>query len=159
MRKYTITAVVVMIITAVLFCLDSCESKGVELVLCYSENDKVIKNFEVEEGTKFSVEFIHSVNKSPIKEIYEIRDGTIYAHSTIYATFGAGVQTEVEEGQTLGYDDEGNMIVSGFDIEFPKLRFVVGSVYDHILEIGGESISLTELCGRHSKVYFEVRRK
>ena len=159
MRKYTITAVVVAIITAVLFCFDSCESKGVEIALCYSSNDEVIKIFEVEEGDKFSVEFIHSVNKSPIKEIYEIKDGTIYAHSTVYATFGAGVQTEVEEGQTLGYDDEGNMIVSGFDMEFPRLRFVVGSVYDHILEIGGESISLTELCGRHSKVYFEVRSK
>ena len=158
MRKYTIAAVVVIMITAVLFCFDSCEDKGVKLALCYYETNEVIKTFDVEEGTEFSVEFIHSVNKSPIKEIYVIKDDTIYADKTVYATFGAGVQTEIEEGQTLSYDDDGNMIVSGFDMEFPKLMFVVGSVYDHILEISGESISLTDLCGKGAKVYFEVRK-
>ena len=157
MRKYTIAAVVVIMITAVLFCFDSCEDKGVKLALCYYETGEVIEVFDACEGMEFSVEFIHSVNKSPIKEIYVIRNGSIYADKTVYATFGAGVQTEIEEGQTLEYDEDGNMIVSGFDMEFPKLMFVVGSVYDHILEISGESISLTDLCGKGAKVYFEVR--
>ncbi len=145
-------------ITAVLFCLNSCEDKGDVLALCRSETGEVIELFEVEEGTVFSVEFIHSVNKSPVKEIYVIKDSKIFADSTEYYAFGAGVQTELEEGQTLSYGEDGSMIVSGFDMEFPKLKFVVGSVYDHILEISGESISLTELCGKGEKVYFEIRK-
>lgn len=156
MKKLTVAAVV-LVITAVMFCLNSCKDDGVKLVLCYSENDEVIRTFDVSEGTEFSVEFIHSVNKSPVKDVFVIRDGKIYADRTIYATFGAGVQTEVEEGQTLGYDEEGNMIVSGFDMEFPRVNCIVGTVYDHVLEIGGESISLTELCGKNAHVYFELR--
>ena len=156
MKKLTVAAVV-LVITAVMLCLNSCKDDGVKLVLCYSENDEVIRTFDVSEETEFSVEFIHSVNKSPVKDVFVVRDGKIYADRTIYATFGAGVQTEVEEGQTLGYDEEGNMIVSGFDMEFPRVNCIVGTVYDHVLEIGGESISLTELCGKNAHVYFELR--
>lgn len=156
MKKLTVAAVV-LVITAVMLYLNSCKDDGVKLVLCYSENDEVIRTFDVSEGTEFSVEFIHSVNKSPVKDVFVVRDGKIYADRTIYATFGAGVQTEVEEGQTLGYDEEGNMIVSGFDMEFPRVNCIVGTVYDHVLEIGGESISLTELCGKNAHVYFELR--
>ena len=156
MRKITVTAVV-LVITAVMFCLNSCEDKGEKLVLCYSENDEVIKTFDVEDGDEFSVEFIHSVNKSPVKDVYVIRNGKIFVDRTIYSTFGAGVQTEIGEGQTLEYDEQGNMIVSGFNMEFPKVECIVGTVYDHVLEIGGESISLTELCGKNAFVYFELR--
>ncbi len=156
MKKLTVAAVV-LVIAAVMLCLNSCKDDGVKLVLCYSENDEVIRTFDVSEGAEFSVEFIHSVNKSPVKDVFVVRDGKIYADRTIYATFGAGVQTEVEEGQTLGYDEEGNMIVSGFNMEFPRVNCIVGTVYDHVLEIGGESISLTELCGKNAHVYFELR--
>lgn len=156
MRKITVTAVV-LVITAVLFCLNSCGDDGVKLVLCYSENDEVIKTFDVEEGDEFSVEFIHSVNKSPVKEVYVIRDGKIFADRLIYATFGAGMPTQPEEGQTLGYDDNGNMILSGINAEREVVYCVVGTVHDHILTIGGESISLTELCGKNAVVYFELR--
>ena len=43
-----------------------------------------------------------------------IRD-RIYVVRTIYNNFGAGVQTEIEEGQKLEYGENGEMIVSGFD--------------------------------------------
>ena len=157
MKKISVAAVIALVITAVMFCLDSCADKGEKLVLCYSKTDEVIKTFDVSEGDEFSVEFIHSVNKSPVKDVFVIRDGKIYADRTIYSSFGAGVQTEVGEGQTLGYDEHGNMIVSGFDMEFPRVECIVGTVHDHVLEIGGESISLTELCGKNAFVYFELR--
>ena len=73
---------------------------------------------------------------------------------TIYNNFGAGVQTEIEEGQKLEYGENGEMIVSGFDREMPWLSYIVGTVSDHILTIHGKEISLRELCDRNSKVEF-----
>ncbi len=144
-------------ITAVMFCFILCGNNQKKLALCYSDTDEVIKLFRVQEGTEFSVEFIHSVNKSPVKDVFVVRDGKIYADRTVYSAFGAGVQTEIEDGQTLEYDDEGNMIVSGFNTEFPRVKYIVGTVSDHILEISGESISLTNMCGKNARVYFELR--
>jgi hypothetical protein len=157
MKRISVAAVIALVITAVMFCLDSCYDRGVKLVIADQETERIYKEFPVEDGDEFSVEFIHSVNKSPVRDIFVIRDEKIYADRTVYSAFGAGVQTEIEEGQTLEYDEEGNMIVSGFDIEFPKVKYIVGTVSDHVLEIRGESISLTALCGRNAHVYFEIR--
>lgn len=157
MKKFYVAAVIGILITAVI-CVMSCgEKEGERLVVCDSETDKVIMEFPVSEGTEFSVEFIHSVNQSPVKDVFVVREGKIFVDRTVYSAFGAGVQTEIEEGQTLEYDEKGNMVVSGFNIEFPKVKYIVGTVSDHILEINGETISLRDKCGRNAHIYFELR--
>ena len=108
----------------------------------------------MEEGDEFSVSFIHSVNKSPLIDVYQIKGHTIYVVRTIYYGFGAGVQTELEDGQTLAYGEDGAMIISGFDREMPHLSYIVGTVSDHVLAIRGKEISLRDVCGRNSTVEF-----
>ena len=157
MKKYSIAAVIVLAITAVIFCVNSLMDGEPKIVLCYSDTDKIIRSFDGSEGAEFSVEFIHSVNKSPVKDVFKVADGKIVADRTIYSAFGAGVQTEIMEGQKLEFDDDGNMVVSGFGTVFPRVDYLVGTVSDHILEIQGESISLRDLCGRNAHVYFELR--
>ena len=85
-----------------------------------------------------------------------IENGEIRAYSTTYRSFGAGVQTALEGDQKMTYDDDGNMIITGFDITYDPLRYIVGTVSDHILTFGGEEISLRDTCGRNAKVVFEV---
>ncbi|MEA5082621.1 MAG: DUF1850 domain-containing protein [Lachnospiraceae bacterium] len=120
------------------------------------ENGKIYAKYEAYEGMTFSVSFIHSVNKSRVKETYEIKDGAIYLESCLYSAFGAGVATEVEEGQTLTYTEDGEMLLSGFNRRIDGLSYIVGTVSDHILEVEDEEISLRDLCGRNSTVRFEV---
>ncbi len=126
------------------------------LVLYNSDTGARYITEKAEDGLMFSVEFVHSVNQTPVKDAYIIRDGQIKAHSTTYRSFGAGVQTALGEGQTMTYDEDGNMIITGFDIAYDPLRYIVGTVSDHILEIGGEEISLRDMCGRNAKVVFEI---
>ena len=104
----------------------------------------------------FSVEFIHSVNQTPLRDTYIIENGEIRAHSTLYRSFGAGVQTALEGDQKMTYDEDGNMIITGFDITYDPLRYIVGTVSDHILTLGGEEISLRDMCGRNARVSFEI---
>lgn len=156
MKKF-ITAVIAFAVTAAVFCLFLSYEKKQILTIYNSETGDVYKTFEAYEGLEFSIEFIHSVNKSPVKDVFVIKDGKIVVDKTVYSAFGAGVQTEIEDGQTLEYDSEGNMVVSGFNIVFPQVKYIVGTVYDHVLHIEGESISLTELCGKNSHIIFELR--
>ena len=109
----------------------------------------------MEEGEEFSITFIHSVNKSPLTDCYQVKDKRIYVEKTIYYGFGAGVQTQLEGNEKLTYGEDGSMIVSGFDREVPDLIYFVGTVSDHTLVVrDGEPISLRALCGRSSKVRF-----
>ena len=106
-------------------------------------------------GDTFSVGFIHSVNKSPVTDYFEIREDGIYGVKTVYYGFGAGVPTELEEGQELSYGEDGSMIISGFELKMSSLIYRVGTVSDHILCLEeGTEISLRDLCGRNARVAF-----
>ncbi|MEG1682846.1 MAG: DUF1850 domain-containing protein [Oscillospiraceae bacterium] len=127
------------------------------LVLTDADTGSVYARYPMGEGDRFSVEFIHSVNQSPVRDIYEVRDGTdLYVVETDYFAFGAGVQTELNPGETLTYGEDGSMRVTGIDIALPRLAYMVGTVSDHTLRIGGQTISLRALCGRNSNVVFSV---
>ena len=132
---------------------------GDYLVLGNGDTNAEYARFRVKEGDEFSVTFIHSVNKYPLTDVYEIRDHKIYVIRTIYNNFGAGVQTEIEDGQTLTYDENGEMVGSGFNKEMPYLSDIVGTVSDHTLTLHGKEISLRDLCGRNSKVEFSCEHK
>lgn len=111
--------------------------------------------YPLAEGEWFSVGFIHSVNKSPVIDCYLIKNQHIFVEKTVYYGFGAGVQTEIEDGQTLTYGEDGSMIVTGFDRQMDNLTYFVGTVSDHTLTLNeGKEVSLRELCGRNARVRF-----
>ena len=153
-RKLIAAAVLIIFITAAAVSLSTLSADY--LVLYDSDTRKNHITVRAEEGMMFSVEFIHSVNQTPLRDTYIIENNEIRAYSTLYRSFGAGVQTALEGDQKMTYDDEGNMIITGFDITYDPLRYIVGTVSDHILTLDGEEISLRDTCGRNARVVFEI---
>ena len=154
-RKKLIAAAVIMIfITAAAFAINMLSKEY--LVLYDSDTGARYITEEAEDGLMFSVEFVHSVNQTPVRDTYIIENGEIRAYSTLYRSFGAGVQTALEGNQKMTYDEDGNMIITGFDITYDPLRYIVGTVSDHILTFEGEEISLRDMCGRNANVVFEI---
>lgn len=153
-KSFLAAAVLMLIITAaaVIFIFLSTDY----LVLYNADTGERYLTRKAEQSFEFSVEFIHSVNKTPVKDTYRIEDGKIRAHSTTYRSFGAGVQTQLEDGQKMTVDDDGNMVITGFDITYDPLRYIVSAAYDHVLFIDGKQISLRETCGANAKIVFEV---
>ncbi len=129
------------------------------LRLTNGETGQVYAEYEVADGDTFSITFIHSVNKSPVTEGYIIDGDEIYLESCLYSAFGAGVATEVEEGQSLSYTEDGQMLIAGFHRKMNHLSYIVGTVSDHVLQLGTEEISLRQLCGRNSTVQFSIQKK
>lgn len=127
-----------------------------KLVLKDPTDGTVYASYEMNVGDLFSIQFIHSVNKSSVTDWFEIRDDGIYGIKTVYYGFGAGVPTQLEEGQTLTYGDDGSMTISGFEMKMNHLIYRVGTVSDHILTLPDETqISLRDLCGRNARVEFQ----
>lgn len=153
----TVAAAVMIFITAAAF-LPGCSSGGTSLVLSDADSGQVYAAYPVEDGDTFSVEFVHSVNKSPVRDVYEIRAGEIWNTQCIYYGFGAGVEEELGEGETLSYGDNGEMIISNIEKKMDNMVTVVGTISDHTLRIGEETVSLRDLCGRSSKVLFSCRQ-
>lgn len=129
------------------------------LVLEDADSGEIYAALPVKEGEKFSVTFTHSVNKTDETELYEVRGGEIYLTGCVYYSFGAGVAEVLDENWSLEIGDGGEMIISEINMKMAPLRYVVGTVSDHVLSIGGRQISLRGLCGRSSSVIFTVRRR
>ena len=130
------------------------------LLLEDPRGEELYAAYDVAVGDSFSITFIHSVNQSPVIDVFEIREDGIYGVKTIYYGFGAGVPTELEEGQILEYGEDGSMIISGIDVKLDNLIYRVGTVSDHTLSVnGGEEISLRDLCGRNARVAFRFEQK
>ena len=106
------------------------------------------------EGDRFSIEFKHSVNLSPVIDIYEIQDGNIYVEETVYYHFGAGVQTQLNAGETLTYGEDGSMIVGNIHQNRNDVQYIVGTLYDHILTVNEQQVNLRQLCGKNAKIRF-----
>lgn len=98
---------------------------------------EVYARYPVREGDQFAVGFIHSVNLNPLVDVYQIEDNhTIYAEETIYYFFGAGVQSELNEGETMTFGEDGAIIVGNIHKSFDNINYSVGVVSDYTLMLG-----------------------
>lgn len=145
-----------MLAAVIIFCFSVSEKC---VLLTDGDTGKLLGAFPCEDHGEFSVSFIHSVNKTPVTDVYEVRGRDIFVVRTVYFSFGAGVQTELQDGQTLIYGEDGSMTVSGFEQRMDNLSYIVGTVSDHVLEIGGRTVSLRELCGKNTTVRFSIGRR
>jgi hypothetical protein len=116
----------------------------------------VYGRWAVKEGTEFFVEFIHSVNQSPVRDVYQVRARRIAPVAAVFSSFGAGMRADLEAGQTLSRDGEA-LRITGFTASYGELTYIVGTVSDHILGINNERISLRELCGKNAHITLRIR--
>ncbi len=121
-----------------------------------SENGKLYFSQEVNLGEEFYIKFIHSVNKSPVIDYYIIKKDGIYVEKTLYYDFGAGVQSQLLEGQKLEFTKDGGMLISNIDKKISDLAYVVAVVSDHELGIKNKIYSLSKLCKKRAYVEFKL---
>lgn len=147
------------IVTAALFLLAAgvfftvSLKNGDTLVIRDAESGRVYARYDCPDGTPFEVEFLHSVNKSPVIDVFEVSDGIIRVKEARYYTFGAGMPTEADQPTwKFSYADDGAIVVTGITYTYDRLNYIVGTVHDHYLTIHGERINLRELCGRNAKI-------
>lgn len=153
---------------------------GWYLIIRDVRSGEVYARYPIRETDQFAVGFIHSVNLNPLVDLYQIEDGhTIYAEETIYYFFGAGVQSELNEGETMTFGEDGAIIVGNIHKPFDKIDYSVGVWSDHTLMLGDihpvysqlkerigvftdeeaqigdvRVISLSTLCGREALISF-----
>ena len=146
-------AAVVVIIAATFLSFEPC------LVLKDSDTGKVFARLPVVDQGRFSIEFVHSVNQTPVTDVFMISNNEILPVETIFYGFGAGMQTEMDEGQHLIYNADGSMSITGFSQSLSQLNYIVGTVSDHILTINEKKMSLRDLCGKSAAIVITIEKR
>lgn len=96
---------------------------------------------------EFAIEFIHSVNQSPVRETFQIDDGKFRLQSVRLYSFSAGMQSDMDENQTMVWDGDA-MVISGFNASFKELNLIAGAVSNHVLFINNKTVNLQKLLGQ-----------
>ena len=159
-----VVLITVPVITTVALFFASCQScragqTGQVLEIKDAGSGKVYGRWPLEENGEFAVEFIHSVNQSPVREFFEAENGMIRLKAVRFYSFGAGMQSDLEGDLSMGRDGDA-MILSGYKNSFKELNYIVGTVSDHQLFIYGktnnetnsETVSLRQLCGKNAHI-------
>ena len=152
--KVLFTALV--IAGAVFFIIRPDAEKGRVLRIKDAESGRVYGKKTLGETREFAIEFIHSVHQSPVLETFRAENGMIRVVSVRFASFGAGMQSDLEEGQTLIRDGDA-MVITGYNASYKAINYIVGTVSDHILYVKDEAISLRELCGRNAHIEIQIK--
>ncbi|MDR2483875.1 MAG: DUF1850 domain-containing protein [Treponema sp.] len=150
---------VINIVLAALVITGAARLMGAALKLRITDADsgKPYGQWPVKEGDIFAVEFIHSVNNTPVRETFMLSGLEIRPIASRFSSFGAGIQTNLEEGQELARDGE-FLLITGFGASYKELNYIVGTVSDHLLYIHNEKISLRDRCGKNAHIRIRVKK-
>lgn len=130
------------------------------LVLYNLNSQAVAYAAPLAQGEEFSVSYTHSVNKSEVDEVYRLSGEDILLTRLIYGTFGAGMTTDytAEGGKSFYLNDEGRMVIEGYDIVTTNMVYNVAVIADHVLHIKGREIHLNTIAQPKQALRFELRR-
>lgn len=94
----------------------------------------------VEDGESVVLAYTHSVEKTPVRDVYVVEDDALRMVRTEFSSFGAGLPTDgvyrIEDGYAVDSDDR-----------FTVLTVAPSDVAGHELIVGGERYDLTVASG------------
>ena len=152
----------IVIVTMALLFLSSCNLNKVEnkkLILYNYNSGNEIASFPLKNDDYFYIKFTHSVNMSPVIDYYNFNDkNEIFVYKTIYYNYGAGVETELENDETISYGTDGSMIIENINMKIDPLVYYLSDIYDHKLSINdNDEISLWDVCGKNILINIVIK--
>jgi len=126
--------------------------------LIAEHNGNLLFAWTINEGERFEVEFIHSMNLSPIVDVFQWTDDGLMLQESRFQTLGGGTPTPADfPGSELIHTDSG-FILTGIDLPFGAFSILTQDVPNHRVTFDGREIFLLELVGPGESVTIDVRR-
>ncbi len=90
----------------------------------------------------FFLSFIHSVSKTKVKDVYEIRGRRIVQTEEFFKAHGAGLPSSPEEPGGLSWEKTRDWFVLHMERPIPKLVVRTDKIYENRLGLGSEILDL-----------------
>ncbi|MBH0156967.1 DUF1850 domain-containing protein [Fictibacillus sp. 5RED26] len=117
---------------------------------------KSLAFFDAKQGSEFSIEYIHSIHKTPVREIYQVHNEEILQTEMRFQEFGVGMPSGADEGEVFAQKGE-NYILSNMKRTFPSLDIRIGQIIaNHTLLLKGHEYPFSGLSEKGSWVSIKV---
>ncbi len=127
-------------------------------ILSVKDGEGNIKYWQfINEKDQFTISCIHSVEKTPVDEIYSIQNGDIVLKETVYSDFGAGLPYQATGTQKFSH--EGKVFrITGYNIEIPVLYIRVGRFAEHTFTFEDKEYKLTKWAKPGENLAFDIEK-
>lgn len=140
-----------LLITAIVYGWKSITGGYVWLVIEGEEKAMVLP---LKAGNEFTISYLHSVNRTPVKEIFICEkingQGKIILTATEFSNLGVGTVYQPGEGTICLKDNV--FYVSGLEREVKELNYIVWPANNFCLTVNGHHIYLLPLAGNNRQV-------
>ncbi|WP_049927995.1 DUF1850 domain-containing protein [Halopiger goleimassiliensis] len=123
--------------------------RGTTLVVADAETEERLLEIDVEQGQEVTLAYTHSVERTPVEDVYVVDGDELRADRSVFHSFGAGLPTDVER------TDEG-YVVEGSG-SYARLRVAPGEVAGHELVVGDERYDLVDVADGSVVLYVADR--
>ncbi len=103
----------------------------------------------------FSLSFIHSVSRTPVTDVYEIRAGKIIQTKEIFKAHGAGLPSNTEEPDAISWETTKDTFILHMERLIPKLVVRTDKVYKNRLILTSRIIDLNQWADQPLFIYVE----
>ncbi|XVH31262.1 DUF1850 domain-containing protein [Haloferacaceae archaeon DSL9] len=107
------------------------------MTITHAETDEPLAIHQIEDGERFELRYVHSFEKTPIYETFEIRDGSIYLIREAYGYHAAGL------AYTYEVEQDGDMQVIRMNREIGTFTIRIAETTEQSFVIDGEERPLT----------------
>jgi hypothetical protein len=130
---------------------------GLVLELIAVPAERTVWCAEMSEGEEFLLSFVHSVNRRPVYDTFQVRDAGLVILTSRFDSFGAGMPEASTDAGTLRVVPDG-WLEWTVNRPVPELILRVGWVAQHVLQIRNRSIAMADVAEPGTALAFRVRR-
>jgi hypothetical protein len=145
-------------VTLAFVCVGAVTATGAttETVLVVTDSDgEDILVTPVDDGTEVTVEYTHSVEKTLVSDVYEVRNGTLVMTHMKFSSYGAGLPSTVPVTEV-----DGRYVYYPPERSYDPLRITTGFVAEHDLIVGDKRYDIAERAdGGTVEIHVETRLK
>lgn len=109
------------------------------LVVTADDGDELLVT-PIDDDTEITVEYTHSVEKTPVRDVYVADDGELVMTRMEFSSYGAGLPSTVNVTEVDGY-----YVYEPPERGYDPLRVTTGHVADHDLVVGDERYDIAEI--------------
>ncbi|MED1862321.1 DUF1850 domain-containing protein [Fictibacillus nanhaiensis] len=126
------------------------------VVIEEGKTGKSLAFFDVKQDSEFSIEYIHSIHKTPVREIYQVHHEKIRQTEMRFQEFGVGMPSGAAEGEVFTQKGE-NYVLTNMKRTFPSLDIRIGQIIaNHTLLLNDNEYPFSAFSEKGSWVRIKV---
>ncbi|SLM31490.1 hypothetical protein MTBBW1_340042 [Desulfamplus magnetovallimortis] len=132
----------------------NCTTCG-HLVITEFPVKKVLGRYPLDKDQTFALTFIHSVSKTRVKDIFEIRSGQIIQTKEFFQTHGAGLPSAPDEPGGTSWEKTSEGFILNMERPIIKLVVRTDSLYENRLVLPSGTLNLNQWGDQAILIFFE----